>query len=195
LSKCPIGILISGRGSNMVSIIEAIQQNKLEADLKIVLSNNPDAPGLEKAKSLGIPVKAFKIKDFDDKEAYERALIAELSAAGIELVVLAGYMRVLGDSFISAFEHKILNIHPSLLPDFKGLHAQRQAVEAKVKTAGCTVHFVDNSLDGGPIIEQLSVDVSESDTEETLSQKILKKEHDLYPRTIQKVIEQRRRNG
>lgn len=173
----------------MAAILHNIQAGKLQAKVNIVISNNPDAKGLELAKSLGIKTKVFKQKDFATKDIYEDEMAKALVDAGVELVVLAGYMRVLGPGFIDAFSNRIINIHPSLLPAFKGLNAQKQALEYGVKLAGCTVHFVDNTLDGGRIILQDSVEVLDTDTEESLSARILEKEHVLYTRAIQKLID------
>ena len=135
---------------------------------------------------------SFQQKAFENKTAFETAMINALKEENVDLVILAGYMRVLGDEFIDAFEGQIVNIHPSLLPDFKGLHPQRQALEAGVKKAGCTVHFVDKTLDGGPIIDQAVVDVLDDDTEESLSSRILEKEHVLYPHAIQTILQKKR---
>lgn len=187
-----LGVLISGRGSNLLALIHAIETNAVDADIRIVISNNPTAEGLKKAASYGIKCVAVQQKEYDSKEAFEARLIDLLKQENLDLIVLAGYMRVLGDAFIDAFEGNIVNIHPSLLPSFKGLHAQRQALEAGVKKAGCTVHFVDKTLDGGPIIAQAVVDVLENDTEESLSNRILEQEHTLYPQAIQTIIQQRR---
>lgn len=184
-----IGILISGRGSNMAAILNNIQAGKLQANVSIVISNNPDAKGLELAKSFGIKTKVIKQKDFVSKDVYEDEIANTLTIAGVELVVLAGYMRVLGPGFIDTFSNRIINIHPSLLPAFKGLNAQKQALEYGVKIAGCTVHFVDNTLDGGRIILQDSVNVLDTDTEESLSARILEKEHVLYTKAIQKLVD------
>jgi len=187
--------LISGRGSNMVSILEAIQHHRLDAEVKLVFSNNPQAEGLNRAQSFGVPTIAYSISEFDSKESYEQALIHTIRSSGVELIILAGYMRVLGRAFIQAFEGRILNIHPSLLPSFKGLHAQRQALDYGVKKAGCTVHYVNEEVDSGKIVDQGVVDVLPDDSEDSLSARILEVEHAIYPRAIQSVIEERRRTS
>lgn len=184
-----IGVLISGRGSNMAAILENIKSGKLKAQVRIVITNNPNAKGIEIAKNYGIKTKVVSQKDYASKDIYEEEIVKILQKEKIELVVLAGYMRVLGPGFIDAFSNKIINIHPSLLPAFKGLNAQKQALEYGVKIAGCTVHFVDNTLDGGRIILQDTVCVEDSDTEESLSLRILEKEHVLYTKAIQKLID------
>lgn len=176
----------------MVALLEAIDEGRLDAEVKCVISNHASAPGIEKAKQYGVPVCIIESKMFESKESYEQAIIQTLETAGVELIVLAGYMRILDPKFIQTFSGNIINIHPSLLPDFKGLHAQRQALEAGVSVAGCTVHFVDEGVDSGPIIAQAQVPVEETDTEETLSNRILKEEHKLYPIALQQVIEERR---
>jgi phosphoribosylglycinamide formyltransferase 1 len=169
----------------MAAILDQIKAGNCDVDVKVVLSNKADAAGLTRAAADNIPTKAFNIKDFASKEAYEQEVIKYLKEAGVELVVLAGYMRILGEGFISAFEDKIINIHPSLLPDFKGLDAQKQALDAGVKEAGCSVHFVDNTLDGGPVIKQAKVPVLDTDTADSLSVRILEQEHRIYPEVIQ----------
>ena len=184
-----LGIIISGRGSNMAAILSNINNGTLDARVSVVISNVPTAKGLDVAKEFGVETVVCPPKDFSSKDIYEEELIAILKRRGVELVVLAGYMRVLGPGFIAAFPNKIINIHPSLLPAFKGLHAQRQALEYGVKVAGCTVHFVDNSLDGGRIILQETVPVLDTDTEDTLSARILQKEHQLYTQAIQTLID------
>ena len=183
-----LGILISGRGSNMVAIHEAIQANKVDAEIAVVISNKPDAQGLEIAAEFGLKTVAIPPKHYASMAEYEQAVGDALRDAGVEWVILAGYMRILGREFIRAFEGRILNIHPSLLPRFKGLNAQRQAIKAGVKEAGCSVHFVVEELDSGPIILQKKVPVMPGDDEATLSSRILVQEHIAYPKAIQRVI-------
>jgi phosphoribosylglycinamide formyltransferase-1 len=173
----------------MAAIHQHIQSGTLDASIAIVISNKADAKGLDFAKQHGIKTAVVERPNFESKEDYETAIGDLLVEHNVELVVLAGYMRVLGDGFIHRFENKIVNIHPSLLPAFKGLDAQKQALDYGVKIAGCSVHFVDTTLDGGPIIMQEAVNVLENDTEESLSARILEKEHALYSRAIQWVIE------
>ncbi len=182
-----LGILLSGRGSNFQAIHRAIECGQLEAEIACVISNVPDAAGLDYAKVKGLPVfalnsKGIKRADFDEQ------LVAILADSRVDLICLAGYMRLLSKDFIAAYAGKIVNIHPSLLPAFPGLHAQQQAFAAGVKTTGCTVHYVDEGLDTGPIIARATVEVLEEDTAETLSARILEQEHRLYPAAIQAII-------
>ena len=180
-----LGILISGNGSNLQSIIDNIEKGSLKAIIKIVISNNPDAYGITRAKKHGIPVVVFKNGDFKNKEDFDSKLIALLKNNDVDLVILAGFMRILTPTLLKAFPHKIMNIHPALLPSFPGIHGQKQALEYGVKLSGCTVHFVDEGVDTGPIIIQSAVKVFDDDTEETLAARILKEEHWIYPQAIQ----------
>ena len=180
-----LGILISGNGSNLQSIIDNIEKGSLKAIIKIVISNNPDAYGITRAKKHGIPVVVFKNGDFKNKEDFDSKLIALLKDNDVDLVILAGFMRILTPTLLKAFPHKIMNIHPALLPSFPGIHGQKQALEYGVKLSGCTVHFVDEGVDTGPIIIQSAVKVFDDDTEETLAARILKEEHWIYPQAIQ----------
>ena len=180
-----LGVLISGNGSNLQSIIDHIEKGSLKATIKIVISNNPDAYGLTRAKKHGIPVVILKNGDFINKEDFDLELINILKNNSVDLVILAGFMRVLTPTFLKAFTQKIMNIHPALLPSFPGIHGQKQALEYGVKLSGCTVHFVDEGVDTGPIIIQSAVQVFDDDTEETLAARILKEEHRIYPQAIQ----------
>lgn len=180
-----LGVLISGNGSNLQSIIDHIEKGSLRAIIKIVISNNPDAYGTIRAKKHGIPVVILKHTDFKNKEDFDLELIKILKSNQVDLVILAGFMRILTPAFLKAFSHKIMNIHPALLPSFPGIHGQKQAVEYGVKISGCTVHFVDEGVDTGPIIIQSAVQVLDDDTEATLAARILKKEHMIYPQAIQ----------
>jgi phosphoribosylglycinamide formyltransferase-1 len=183
-----IGILISGRGSNMVAIAEAVQSGLIpDAEIAVVLSDKSKAPGLEKAKELGIETLAITRKGRQRNE-HDAEIIAELKKRDVELVCLAGYMRLLSGDFVKAFPNRILNIHPSLLPSFKGLHAHEQAIEYGVKISGCTVHFVDEHLDHGAIILQKAVEVKDDDTADTLSKRIIKYEHEAYVEAIKLVV-------
>jgi phosphoribosylglycinamide formyltransferase-1 len=182
-----LGILISGRGSNFEAIADQVARGALAAEIAIVISNRPEAPGLEAARKRGIPSVAIPSKGMD-REIYDRLLIEELTRRGVDLVCLAGFMRLLSASFIRRFPNRILNIHPSLLPSFPGLDAQRQALEHGVKITGCTVHFVDEQLDAGPIILQAAVEVRDEDTVESLSARILEQEHRIYPQAIRLVL-------
>lgn len=185
-----LGILLSGRGSNFEAIANNIAAGSLAADIAVVISNRPDARGLEIARDRGLPAYALPSKGID-REEYDRSVAAELRARGVELVCLAGFMRLLSAGFCRAFPMRILNIHPSLLPAFPGLDAQRQALEHGVKITGCTVHFVDEKLDAGPIVLQAAVPVEDSDTVDTLSARILKDEHRIYSEAIRLVLSER----
>jgi phosphoribosylglycinamide formyltransferase-1 len=180
-----LGVLISGRGSNLQAIIDACEGGKIPAKVAVVVSNDPDAGGLERAKKHTIPAVVIDNRQFKDKNTYELEIVKELKKHGVELVCLAGYMRIVGPVLLEHFPHKIVNIHPSLLPSFPGLHAQRQALDHGVTVTGCTVHFVDEGCDTGPIIIQSAVPVKENDTEETLSERILQQEHHIYPLAIE----------
>ena len=180
-----LGVLISGNGSNLQSIIDNIEKGSLKAVIKIVISNNPDAYGITRAKNHGIPFSVLKNSDFKNKEDFDTQLIKLLKDNGVELVILAGFMRIISPTLLKAFPGKIMNIHPALLPSFPGLHGQNQAVDYGVKFSGCTVHFVDDGVDTGPIIIQSVVPVLDDDTEETLAARILREEHKIYPQAIQ----------
>ncbi len=180
-----IGVVVSGRGSNLQSIIDHIAEGKLNVEIAVVVSDHKEAFALERAAKAGIPTAVVERKGCKDKAEFEDKIDAALREAGAEVVVLAGFMRILTGHFISRWEHKIINIHPALLPSFKGLDAQGQAVDYGVKVAGCTVHFVDEGTDTGPIILQKVVPVLDDDTEETLAARILKEEHKALPEAIQ----------
>jgi phosphoribosylglycinamide formyltransferase-1 len=185
-----LGILISGRGSNFEAIANSIARRKLDAEIAIVISNRADAAGLETARQRGIPMRVIASAGLE-REAYDKLVIEELRTHEVELVCLAGFMRLLSAHFIRAFPNRILNIHPSLLPAFPGLDAQRQALDYGVKITGCTVHFVDEFLDSGPIIIQSAVPVLDNDTVESLSARILTQEHLIYSKAIQYIAEER----
>lgn len=180
-----LGILISGNGSNLQSIIDHIEKGSLKAVIKIVISNNPDAFGIQRAKKHGIEVAVLNQRDFKSKEAFDLEIVRILKINDVQLIVLAGFMRIITPGFLKAFPEKIMNIHPALLPSFSGLHGQKQAFDYGVKFSGCTVHFVNEGVDTGPIIIQSVVAVNDDDTEETLSKRILKEEHRIYPQAIQ----------
>ncbi|MFQ5828777.1 MAG: phosphoribosylglycinamide formyltransferase [Candidatus Methylomirabilia bacterium] len=186
-----VGALASGRGSNLQAIIDAIERGQLAAQLIVVVSDRSDARALERARRHGIEAVFVDPKGYPDREAFDRALIEVLAAHGVELVCLAGFMRILTPLFVHAYRDRIMNIHPALLPAFPGLHSQRQALAHGVKIAGCTVHFADEGVDSGPIILQAAVAVLDDDTEETLSARILEQEHRIYPRAIQLFAEGR----
>ena len=180
-----IGVVVSGRGSNLQSIIDHIAEGKLNVELAVVISDHREAFALERAAKAGIPTAVVERKGCKDKAEFEDKIDAALRDKGAEVVVLAGFMRILTGHFISRWENKIINIHPALLPSFKGVDAQGQAVDYGVKIAGCTVHFVDEGTDTGPIILQKAVPVFDDDTEETLAARILKEEHKALPEAIQ----------
>jgi len=180
-----LGVLISGNGSNLQSIIDHIEKGFLDAVIKIVVSNTADAFGLHRAKKHGIPFFVLENKNFKRKEDFDQELVRILQEQGVDLVVLAGFMRILTPTFLRAFPQRVMNIHPALLPSFPGLHAQKQAFDYGVKISGCTVHFVDEGVDTGPIIIQAAVPVLDDDTDETLAARILKEEHRIYPQAIQ----------
>jgi len=189
-AKTRVAVLISGRGSNMAALIEAADAEDYPAAIVLVLSNRPDAAGLARARAAGIATAVVDHKPFgDDRQAFERALDAELIKHGVEITCLAGFMRLLTPWFVNRWNGRLLNIHPALLPQFKGLHTHRRAIEAKVARHGATVHMVAPEMDSGPVVLQDSVPVLEGDTEETLASRVLELEHRLYPRALRMVIE------
>ena len=179
-----IGVLISGRGSNLLAILEARAAGRLPAPVVLVLSNVPEAAGLAHARAHGVPTAVVDHRASASREEHDRALAEHLRRAGVTVVCLAGYLRLLSPGFIREFSGRILNIHPSLLPSFRGLHAQRQALARGVRVSGCTVHVVDEGLDSGPILLQSAVPVEADDDEERLSARILAAEHQLYPEAL-----------
>jgi len=186
-----IGVLLSGRGSNFEALADSLASNRIpNAEIAIVISNRENAPGLERAKFRKIPAVAIPSKGLE-RETYDRQVVAVLNQHKVDLVCLAGYMRLLSPFFVASFPNRILNIHPSLLPSFPGLESQRQALEYGVKFAGCTVHFVDENLDAGPIVLQSVVPVNDDDTEDTLSARILEHEHKIYSEAVRIVLEGR----
>jgi phosphoribosylglycinamide formyltransferase 1 len=184
-----LGVLISGRGSNLKAIIDAIERKTLDASIAIVISNRADAPGLDHARQAGIETLVLSHKGYATREDYDRALIAELGKRNVGLVCLAGFMRLLSQVFVDAYPNRILNIHPSLLPKYPGLHPQQQALDDGASVSGATVHFVNKDLDAGPVVLQQSVAVVEGDSAETLAARILEVEHQLYPRAIERVLD------
>jgi len=183
-----IAVLISGRGSNLQSIVDAISCGRLDATIAVVISNRAGAPGLMRAREANVEALHIPATDFPNRDAYDRRIVAELRERGVELVCLAGFMRLVGAPLLDAFPNRILNIHPSLLPAFPGLDAQRRALEYGVRVSGATVHLVTPELDGGPIVLQASVAVLADDTVDTLSARILVEEHRLYPEAIRVVL-------
>ncbi len=188
-----IAVLVSGRGSNLQAIIDSIGNGYLKAQITVVISDVENAYALERARKRGIKAVFVNPKKFSSKELYEKEVLGILKTYGAELILLAGYMKIVGETLLVAYRSRILNIHPALLPAFTGLHAQKQAFDHGVKVAGCSVHFVDESLDGGPIILQRCVEVKEDDTAETLADRILEQEHKIYPEAVKLVIENRLR--
>jgi len=186
-----IAVLISGRGSNLQSIIDAASSGHLDATVALVISDRAEAAGLARARDAGIDARWINPRDYADREDYERAVVEALKGRGVDLICLAGYMRLVGAVLLDAFPNRILNIHPSLLPAFPGLHAQQQALEHGVRVTGATVHFVTPELDNGPIVLQAAVPVLNGDTVETLSSRILIEEHRIYPEAIQIVLRAR----
>ena len=178
-------MLLSGSGTNLQAIIDAVEQDRLDADIRTVVSNRENAYGLTRARNHGIPATVIDHRGHPSREAYDRLVVEHLREQGVELVVLAGFMRLLSPFFIRSFPDRIMNIHPALSPSFAGLHGQRQAFEYGVKFSGCTVHFVTEGCDEGPVIIQAVVPVLPDDTEETLAQRILVQEHRIYVRAIQ----------
>jgi phosphoribosylglycinamide formyltransferase-1 len=193
MTKKRIGVLLSGRGSNFEALAESVVAGRIpNAEIALVLSNREDAPGIAMALKRGIPARVIPSKGLQ-REEYDRLVVAALQEKQVDLVCLAGYMRLLSPHFVSAFRNRILNIHPSLLPAFPGMEAQRQALEHGVKFTGCTVHFVDENLDAGPVVLQAAVPVLDADTAETLSARILAEEHRIYSEAVRIVLEGRYR--
>jgi phosphoribosylglycinamide formyltransferase 1 len=190
-SVLKIGVLASGRGSNFQSILDAIAKGKLRADITILITDNPSAYAIERAKKNRIEFLVMRPSAYSSREEYYSKIAGELRKRDAELIVLAGFMRIVGRALIDAFPARIMNIHPALLPSFPGLHGQQQALEYGVRISGCTVHFVDEGMDTGPIIIQAAVPVLQGDTEETLSARILECEHEIYPEAIRLFAEGR----
>lgn len=189
--KKRIGVLLSGRGSNFEALAESVAAGRIpNAEIAIALSNREDARGIEKARAFGIEARVISSKGLE-REAYDKLVIAALQEKRVDLVCLAGYMRLLSPQFVAGFRNRILNIHPSLLPAFPGLEAQRQALEHGAKFSGCTVHFVDENLDAGPIVLQACVPIEDNDTPETLAERILREEHRIYAEAVRIVLEGR----
>ena len=189
LNTFKLAVLVSGRGSNLQAIIDSIEREELNADISIVISNTKDAIALSRAERHNIKTTFINPADYLSKRAFDTALIEKLKEYPIDLICLAGYMRILGEEVIQTFKEKIINIHPSLLPAFPGLNSQKQAIEYGVKFSGCTVHFVDSGIDSGPIISQTVVPIYDNDDEKSLSERILEQEHHLYPKAIKMVKE------
>ncbi len=184
MSKLAIGVLASGRGSNLAAIMAAIDRGEIAGQIKVVISDHGQAPALERARRAGIKALPILRAQYESKRQFEAALAAALQEAKVELVVLAGFMRLLSADFVAQFPGRIMNIHPALLPSFPGLEAQRQAVDYGVRVSGCTVHFVDQGMDSGPVILQATVPVLPTDSPEELAARILVQEHRLYPEAV-----------
>ncbi len=184
MAKEILGVLCSGRGTNLQSILAAIDSGDISAPVGVVLTDKPDAKALERAEKAGIPHFCVDRRQYADKQAFEEALVEKLRAHGVTLVILAGFMRILSPYFVHEFPGRIMNIHPSLLPSFGGAHAHRDVLAYGVKVSGCTIHFVDEGMDSGPIILQTAVPVMDGDDEDTLAARVLEQEHKLYPRAI-----------
>jgi len=189
--KLKLGVLASGGGTNLQSIIDQCQQQQIDAEIVLVLCNNPDAGALQRAEKAGLPQTCINHRDFADRQSFDQAVVARLKEAGVELVVLAGFMRIISEAFVDAFPQRIINIHPALLPAFPGLHVQKKAIEYGARFSGCTVHFVDTGVDTGPIITQAVVPILDDDTEDSLAARILQQEHKIYPKAIQLIAEGR----
>lgn len=184
MSLLKIGVLASGRGSNFQSIMDEIESDQLKAEIVLLITDNPSAFAVERAKKHGVEYLVLQSKKYQSKDDYFMRIAAALKKKNVELVVLAGFMKIVGRPLIDAFRNRIMNIHPALLPSFPGLHGQKQALDYGARISGCTVHFVDEGIDTGPIIIQAAVPVFQNDTEETLSERILKQEHRIYPEAI-----------
>jgi phosphoribosylglycinamide formyltransferase-1 len=189
--KIPLGVLVSGSGTNLQAIIDASESGGIDAEVKVVISDVPSAKALDRARKHKIPAVAVERKNFESKKAFETEIVKSLRDHGTELVCLAGFMRIIGDTLLGSFQNRIINIHPALLPSFPGLDGQEQAFDWGVKVSGATVHFVDEKTDHGPIICQTAVEVFEDDTVETLKARILEQEHIIYPKAIQLIAEGR----
>ncbi|MFZ2197479.1 MAG: phosphoribosylglycinamide formyltransferase, partial [Thermodesulfovibrionales bacterium] len=191
VNNLKIGVLASGRGSNFQSIIDSIESGYIQARINVLITDNPKAFSIERAEKHGIESLVMLSKNYASRDEYFREITAELRKRDVELVVLAGFMRIVGKPLLDAYPNKVMNIHPALLPSFPGLHGQKQANDYGVKISGCTVHFVDEGMDTGPIIIQAAVPVRDNDTEETLSERILKLEHKIFPEAIKLFAEGR----
>ena len=191
MAETVLGVLVSGRGSNLQAILDAISSGRLNARVGVVISDNPDAQAFTRLTGTGIPAVRIQRKTFSCRDEFEASLADELEQHGVNLVILAGFMRILGSVLLRRFPSRVMNVHPSLLPAFPGLEAQAQAIRYGVKLSGCTVHFVDDGIDSGPVILQQAVEVLPSDTADTLSERILQQEHLLYPMAISLYIQGR----
>ena len=192
-AKLKVAVLISGRGSNLQALIDACAAPNFPAQIVLVMSNVENAQGLERARAAGIPTEIIAHAGYDRRQTFDAAMDVSLTKAGVELICLAGFMRILGDDFVRKWQGKLINIHPSLLPAFKGIHVHEQAIDAGVKISGCTVHYVISELDSGPAIAQAAVAVRDDDTPESLAKRVLEAEHRLYPSALKLIAEGRAR--
>jgi phosphoribosylglycinamide formyltransferase 1 len=190
-NKFKLAVLVSGRGSNLQAIIDSIEKNDLQAEIALVVSNVKDAYALERARKHGLEGFFLDPKSYPDRNSYEQALVEKIRSESVDLICLAGYMRILGKYFIEAFSDRIINIHPSLLPAFPGLNVQKRAIEHGARFSGCTVHYVNEEVDGGAIISQAVVPIFDDDDEASLSERILEQEHIIYPEAIRLILEGR----
>jgi len=184
-----LGILFSGRGSNLAALIEACSDPEFPAEIMIAICNNPDASGVAIAEEAGIPLQIINHREFDSRDTFDAALDATLKEAGVELICNAGFMRILTDGFVESWRNRQLNIHPSLLPSFKGLHVHERVIQSGVRITGATVHFVRAEMDAGPIVAQVALAVAQDDTPESLGARVLEAEHKLYPMAVRLVVE------
>jgi len=191
MSKLRIGVLASGGGTNLQAIIDRCQDGSLAAEIAVVITNNPGAGALDRASKAGVRTLCINHRDYSEREAFDQAVVKALQEAKVDLVVLAGFMRIITQTFIDAFPNRVINIHPALLPSFPGLHVQQQAIDYGARFSGCTVHFVDGGVDTGAIIIQAVVPVLQNDTADKLAARILEQEHRIYPRAIQLIAEGR----
>lgn len=191
--KLKLGVLVSGGGTNLQAIIDSCRDCRIPAEIALVVSNNPQAGALERCRQAGVPARVIDNREFPDRESFDAAVVEALRSAGVELVCLAGFLRLISSTFLEAFPGRVMNIHPALLPAFPGLHVQRKALDYGARFTGCTVHFVDAGLDTGPIIIQAVVPILDDDDEDTLAARILRQEHLVYPRAIQLFAEGRLR--
>ncbi|PLY03446.1 MAG: phosphoribosylglycinamide formyltransferase [Desulfuromonas sp.] len=189
--KLKLGVLASGSGTNLQSIIDACAAGNIDAEVTLVISNNPDAGALQRARDAGLTYTCINHRDFSSREQFDRTVVGALQDAGVELVCLAGFMRLITEDFLAAFPGRVINIHPALLPAFPGLDVQRKAIDYGARFSGCTVHFVDTGVDTGPVIIQAVVPILDDDTPDTLAARILRQEHQVYPRAIQLFAEGR----
>jgi phosphoribosylglycinamide formyltransferase 1 len=193
LATLQLGVLVSGSGTNLQAILDAVRDGALDAQICIVISNKPGVQALERARLAGVPTLVIPHRDYPSRDAFDQELIEQLQASGVRWVVLAGFMRVLTPRFLLAFERRVINIHPALLPSFPGVHAQKQALEYGVKIAGCTVHLVDGGVDTGPIIAQRAVPVLDDDDEQRLAGRILEQEHQVFVEVLRWISQDRLR--